>query len=306
MNRICTCCCLTAVVAFTATAASVFETNLQRTDPETFMPIGMTCPYCSGSFDLPDGWWSGNWTRRAYTTITIVDKDGASVGTAIIDTGKIDSSGKVPVKVYVLKFLDQSQCIETDRPYPVDDSGNVVVRGGTLNLTITPNGEVNGTVDGYRVGGSVPQGGGDTFEHGTHSVKVTAGGYTLNPNYRLIGDALPAEVSVITRETGKWNCGKAATLKYKRSKATGEYVLTGLGDWTKPNTSRLTLKLNARKGTFTGSFKAYATNADNVAPGKKPKLKSYSFKVSGTLEGSVGIGTATCKALKAEWPVVIE
>ena len=286
--------------------AAVFAAGILLADDlENSLPLGMSCPYCSGSFALPDGWWSENWTIATYTTIQLKDKDGVSVGTAIIDIGKKNANNKVPVKVYVLQFLDQTQCIAADKLCPIDNDGNVVIKRGTVDLKITSNGKVSGTVNGYRVNGDT-QGDDAVFEHGSHVFKVEVGDYSLNAPYRLVNAALPVEVVVVTRKTGNWNCGNAITLKYKKNKSTGTYELSGLNNPTKPNTSRLTLKLNARKDTFSGSFRAYATNEDGVAPGKMPKLKSYSFKVSGTIEGGVGVGTATCKALKASWSVVIE
>lgn len=286
--------------------AAVFAAGMLLADDlEESLPLGMSCPYCSGSFALPDGWWSENWTIATFTTIQLKDKDGTTVGTAIIDVDVKNTKNKVPVKVYVLQFLDKSQCIAADKLCPIDKDGNVVVKSGTVDLKITSSGKVSGKVNGYRVSGDAQEDDA-AFAHGAHVFKVELAGYSLSASYRLIEAALPTEAEVITREMGKWICGASAALRYRKNKNTGAYELSGLDDPAKPNTSHLTLRLNAKKGTFNGSFKAYATNEGSVASGKKPKLKSYSFKVSGTIEGGIATGTATCKALKAKWPVTIE
>ena len=137
-------------------------------------------------------------------------------------------------------------------------------------------------------------------------ITVEVGDYVLGSAYRLVEAALPIGVDVVTREKTKWDCSKTPTIRYRKNKLTGGYELIGLNDAMKPNLSGLTLKFNAKKSTFKGSFKVYATNEDSIEQGRKPTLKKYTFTVSGEIDGNIGTGTTTCRALRATWPIVIE
>ena len=68
---------------------------------------------------------------------------------------------------------------------------------------------------------------------------------------RLLEEALPAD-EPIKVSGGKWSFGKAASLKYAKSKATGAYELIGLNDTAKPNVSGLKLTYTAKTGLFKG------------------------------------------------------
>ena len=274
---------------------------------EEWMPLSFTCPMCGGSNVAPDGWWSRNWTLATFTTISVDDQSGTSVGYAIINVGRKTASNKVPVKIYVFKFLDMSECIAVNSLYPINDDGNVEVwknsKGvGPVDLTITPSGDVSGTIGGYLVGVQEER---EAFVNGSHLFELEVGGYSLNAAYKLVEDAIP-ETTTVSVSKKAWYCGRAPTIKYKKNKATGAFELVGLENTEYPNILNLKLKFDARKHVFKGSFRVYATNAGSIVPGKKPKLKKYTFTISGKVENGVGSGFATCKALKASWPVTIE
>ncbi|MBQ4200048.1 MAG: hypothetical protein II649_09205 [Kiritimatiellae bacterium] len=137
---------------------------------------------------------------------------------------------------------------------------------------------------------------------------VDGGDLEAPEDYDILSDLLPMETSVTVNSKGKWTTGSAPSIKYKKYKEDGEtyYELTGVDDENKTNYSGLKLSFNSKKGTFSGSFKIYATNEGSTE--KKPKLKKYTAKVSGSISGSGGSGTATVKIGKVKYslPVTIE
>ena len=116
----------------------------------------------------------------------------------------------------------------------------------------------------------------------------------------IIASALPTNVAVSVSGGKKFGCGKAASPKYAKDKATGTYSLVGLDDPAKTNLSALKLTYTPKTGIFKGSFKLYATTG-----GDKPKLKKLSVKVIGFVVDGAGVGWATLKKPSAEWPVTI-
>ncbi|MBQ6142411.1 MAG: hypothetical protein IJI54_14140 [Kiritimatiellae bacterium] len=103
---------------------------------------------------------------------------------------------------------------------------------------------------------------------------------------------------------GKWKFAKAATVKWTKSRETGEFVR--VVDVSKDKTNQSSLRINyaARTGIFKGSFKAYVL--EDARNGKK-RLKKYSVNVAGFVLDGVGIGKATGRQSDGgPWPVTVE
>lgn len=291
--------------------------------PETPTVVLEDCAFCgsetyssSSSSSSSTGWNPGaNWSRAASMSIYLVNDEGVYVGNATITTSKKSSKGKVSVKV-VFKLPSGKSVTAKKTAFTPDSDGTIdaswsKVSGlGSVSFSLTPSGEVSGTAGSYEFSDSyeLDDGDGDSyvFRHGAHIFSVDVGDYTLSDGYELIDETIPTEMEVIT-SSKKWECGKAPSIKYKKIKEDGEtsYELVGLSDDSKTNVSNLKITFNAKKNTFKGSFKVYATNEGSIEKGK-PKLKSYSFSVTGSLSGGQCVGTATCKKLKATWSLVVE
>jgi hypothetical protein len=249
-------------------------------------------------------------TKQTY----IVDEDGGYAGLATITTGKKSKKGKVSVKIS-FKLSSGKTVTASKTSFTPDEDGTITAKWssvktlGSVEMSITSDGEVSGTAgayefaDEYETGDDGDEG---VFVHGLHTFAVEADDYEVpGEGYDLIFETIP-ELEITTSNSKSWDCGKAPSIKYKKFKEDGEtwYELTGLDDETKTNYSGLKLKYNSKKGTFSGSFNVYATNEGSTE--KKPKLKKYKFSVSGRISGGEATGVATCKKLKANWPVVID
>lgn len=276
------------------------------------------CPYCgTGSYSSSSKWNPGtNWSKAATKTVYIVNDEGLYAGTATVSTSKRARSGKVSVKV-VFKTAAGKSITAKQTAFKPDEDGTItatwanVKNLGAVELTITTDGEITGTAGDYEFSDSYETGGGDNedgvFVHGEHTFSVDVGDYTLNnEKYELIDETIPTDMEIVTNSK-TWDCGKAPKIQYKKFREDGEtwYELVGLDDENKTNISNLKIKFNAKKNTFSGSFKVYATNEGSIEKGK-PSLKSYSFSVSGAISGGIGIGTATCRSLKATWTITVE
>ena len=120
---------------------------------------------------------------------------------------------------------------------------------------------------------------------------------------KLLDAALPTNMPISVFGGTKWSVDKAASLKYRKDKATGAYELTGLDA---KNQSGLKLSYTAKTGQFKGSFKLYATNEETTPAGKSPKLKKYTVNVIGFVVDGVGCGEATLKKPAGAWAVTVE
>ena len=103
---------------------------------------------------------------------------------------------------------------------------------------------------------------------------------------------------------GKWKFAKAATVKWTKSRETGEFVR--VVDVSRNKTNRSSLKINyaAMTGIFKGSYKAYVL--EDARNGKK-RLKKYSVNVAGFVLDGVGVGKATDRqSAGGPWPVTVE
>ena len=284
--------------------------------PDTPTPtpvIVEECPYC-GSGTTSSGKWNpgSNWSKAATKMVYIVNDEGLYAGTATISTSKKSKSGKVSVKI-VFKTAAKKSITAKQTAFTPDSNGTITAKWanvknlGAVELAINPDGDVAGTAGSYEFSDSYETDIDDdvddgVFVHGLHTFSVDAGDYTLNEKYELLDETIPSELEIVTNNK-KWDCGKTASIKYK--KVDGEYELVGLDDETKTNVSGLKITFNAKKNTFKGSFKVYASNEGSIEKGK-PKLKSYSFSVTGAIRGGIGVGTATCKSLKATWEITVE
>lgn len=269
------------------------------------------CLFCgSGSSSSSGSWNTGsNRSKAATKTIYIVTDGGTYAGTATVSTSKKARNGKVSVKV-VFKMATGKSATAKQTAFTPDADGAITATWASVNnigaveLAITPDGELSGTAGPYEFSESYDTDGSDegVFVHGVHTFSVDVGDYTLNEKYDLLDETIPTGVEVIT-SSKKWNCGTAPTIKYK--KIDGEFTLTGFDDENKTNYSALKINFNSKKNTFSGSFRVYATNEGSIERGK-PALKSCKFTVTGYISGGIGVGTATCKAIKASWPITVD
>ena len=167
---------------------------------------------------------------------------------------------------------------------------------GRLLLTLGGEGFVGSLGNMYGVR-TVSAGG--TWSHANAVVDVDFGSVTgALPSGTLV-ELLPTGKGAepVLNANGKWKFAPAATVKYvaTRNGAGGEatYELQGISDPQKTNRSAMRLTYNAKKGTFSGSFKVYVLDTS----GTKPRLRKHSAKVSGIVVDSVGYGKAEIKKI---------
>ena len=275
--------------------------------------------YSSSGSSSSSSWNSGTgWSRATSKRIYVVDGGGAYVGIATVTTGKKSSKGKVAVKIAFKMASGKSATASKTSFTPAEDgtitaTWSSVKHIGAVSMMITEDGDISGTAGAYTFVDEYETEADDgeesvAFTHGEHTFSVDATDFEMpKDGYDLISETVPSEVLIITSNSKSWNCGKSSSLKYQKVKEDGEtsYELVGLDNENATNYSGLKIKYNSKKGTFSGSFKVYASNEASVEKGK-PKLKSYTFTFSGSISGGSGSGVATCKKLKASWPITIE
>lgn len=118
-----------------------------------------------------------------------------------------------------------------------------------------------------------------------------------------IEQGLLPEGEPIDMQGKRWNFAKAASVAYKKDRATGEYgwvINGGKPNPLKTNMSGLKLSYSSKKAFFKGSFKAYGLDRK----GKNPRLKKFTVKVSGFFVDGAGNGIATVKN-EGTWKVEI-
>ena len=291
-------------------------------DPVVIDTPSSDCVFCgdgtsSSSKSSSSSASSANWSKAMTKTVYVVDDSGNYAGTATITTSAKSKKDKVSVKV-VFKMSNGKKYTASKTSFAINEDDTISAKWssvkniGAVAMTLTSNGDVEGTAGSYSFASDYSDDDdddGETFVHGTHTFSVDSSDYVMpNDDYDLLSELIPDSVEIVTSSGKSWNCGgKAPSIKYKKVKEDGEtyYELTGLDDDSKTNYSGLQLKYNSKKATFSGSFTVYATNEGAKEKGK-PKLKKYSFSVSGKISGSTGTGVAVCKKLKASWPVTIE
>jgi len=300
---------LTSVVdiAFAATSDCLYcEGNTPSTP--VVAPSSSQCLFCGDN-----GTTVTYWTAATERTVNFYS-DGAYAGVATIKTGTISKGGAVAVSI-TFKTTAGKKYSAKKKSFTPDTDGTLncswSVSGlGTVQLSISPDGEVDGIAGSYTLSqeGSeeIDLDDGD-IEHGAHTFTLTDGDYALSEKYDFIAETIPDSVEIVTSNNKKWDCGSAPKIKYVTVQEDGEkrYELSGLDDEFKTNYSSLTIKFNSKKKTISGSFKVLASNEVSTEKGK-PKIKTYTFKLQGSCVGSKYTGTATCKALKANWTFEIE
>lgn len=275
-----------------------------------------TCTFCgeggSGGGKSSTTYWTSATTRS-------VNMTGGEyyAGTATIKTGKYSSKkGTVEVSVSFKlkngkKYSTKKQNVKPDEDWTLYAEWSDVKGIGDVALALGVDGSVEGMAGDYELlleGVDPEEEDDEPFEHGEHVFSVEMGDYELNEDYDLVWEAIPEFSAIVTSNSKKWDCGKTPSIKYKKFKEDGEtwYDLIGIDDEVKTNYSGLKLTFDKKKNTVKGSFKVYATNYGSIDFGKKPKLKSYTFDLKGSLTDGVFEGTATCKKLKANWTFVID
>ena len=235
----------------------------------------------------------------------VLDSDGAAVGTATVKIGKVNAR-KGTVKVRVSGTLLTGKKVSasaTVSPDLADGSllGELAFKSpvGAMNFVLEHDAETGSFRFfaqglGYAISDAGETQVGGAFDVEELSFSAEFDELDLPEGYDLVVDAPSGEPVSVTKNGTKLACGKAASPKYK--KVDGEYELTGLDDEKKPNLTGLKLTYSASKGTFTGSFKIYASN-EGEAKGK-PKLKKYTAKVTGIVIDGSGAGSVTVKVGK--------
>ena len=104
----------------------------------------------------------------------------------------------------------------------------------------------------------------------------------------------------IENVNGKWKFASGASVRYVVAKDKATYELQGISDPKKTNLSSMRLTYNARKGTFSGSFKVYALDTS----GAKPRLRKHVARVTGIVVESLGYGKAEIRNV-GTFPVTI-
>ena len=174
---------------------------------------------------------------------------------------------------------------------------------GRLLLTLGGEGFV-GSVGGAYGARTATVGG--AWPHASAVVDVAFGSGTGTLPSGTLFDLLPTGngAEPVLNANGKWKFAPVATIRYVsvRNGAANEatYELQGISDPRKTNRSSMRLTYNAKKGTFSGSFKVYALDTS----GTRPRLRKHSARVSGIVVGSVGYGRAEIRNV-GTFPVTV-
>lgn len=221
------------------------------------------------------------------------------VGTASVTLGKISKNGQVKVTLKMSRFVGGSASASaTVAPNEFGDlAGTLNFKssyGGAMDFEIVYNDgefEFSAANEQYSVElGTVKIGGVLDTDELMFSAQMDD--FELPYDYDFVVDA-PVGEPVYVKNGTKFSFDKAPSVKYKMFKEDGWkwYELVGLDDEVKTNVNNLKLSYKSKGGAFSGSFKVYASNESSVDDGKKPKLKTYTVKVSGVVVGGVGYGT---------------
>lgn len=220
------------------------------------------------------------------------------VGTATLKLGKISRKGQVKVTLKITPFgssgASASATVTPDKYGAF--SGMFKFRsnfGGVMSFSLVYNDggfEFGAENELYSVElGTVQVGGKLDTEEMMFSAEMD---YELPDNYDWVVEA-PTGEPVYVKNGTKFSFDKAPSIKYKKFKEDGEtwydLVIDEGKDGTRTNYNGLKLTYKYSTGLFTGSFKVYASNEFSI-DGGKPKLKTYTVKVSGVVVDGVGIG----------------
>lgn len=220
------------------------------------------------------------------------------VGTATLKLGKISRKGQVKVTLKITPFgssgASASATVTPDKYGAF--SGTFKFRsnfGGVMSFSLVYNDggfEFGAENELYSVElGTVQVGGKLDTEEMMFSAEMD---YELPEDYDYVVDP-PTGEPVYVKNGTKFSFDKAPSIKYKKFKEDGEtwyeLVIDEGKDGTRTNYNGLKLTYKYSTGLFTGSFKVYASNEFSI-DGGKPKLKTYTVKVSGVVVDGVGIG----------------
>ena len=230
----------------------------------------------------------------------IAYEDGDLVGTASLSIGRYSSKkGTVKVTLKLSLFAGSSASASatvTPNEYgDLEGTFNFKSKyGGAMAFTLVYNeGEFELAAENELYGvelGSVKIGGELDTDELMFSAEMD---YELPEDYDYVIDA-PTGEPVYVKNGTKFSFDKAPSIKYKKFSEDGwkwyELVIDDK-DGERTNYTSLKLSYKSKTGVFSGSFKVYASNEFAVDEGKKPKLKSYTVKVSGVIVDGVGYGS---------------
>lgn len=258
----------------------------------------------------------GKAVNGAYPFCGVVRRaDGLPVGTLSLKVGKASKKGVSKVSGSLVgldgkKYTVASTSFEVNAAGPSVRDGIAIKKFGVMSLALGENGfeATIRTTDGTSLAAvSERLSGGISSEGATFHVEglpAEISGLALIPGCSPDGERIDVD------KRGKWALGKAASVKYKKTtvldpetgKKVSSYQLVGLDDSKRPNRSALKLSYAAKTGLFKGSFTAYC----NAGTEAKPKLKKFTFAVTGLAVGGTGMGVAVCKKPALTCAVTIE
>ena len=260
-----------------STPTRVFSTEFRPTKA-----VNGVAPYIGAAYD--GGKPIAIVSLKCSKTATSGKLEGASKVSAVV-TG-LDGKQKKSPAVNVACGYDAKATLE-------------VRQWGYLSLTLGGEGFFGTLGSGYSaktaaVGGAWP--------HASAVVDVNFDAGTGALPSGTLADLLPTGKGAepVLNANGNWGFAPAASVKYALAKDKTTYELQGISDPRKTNRSGMKLRYNAKKGTFSGSFKVYALDTS----GTKPRLRKHSAKASGIVVGSVGYGKAEIKNV-GSFPVTV-
>ena len=243
--------------------------------------------------------------KKAETVSGILyDSEEMAAGTVQVKASKLSKKGTVSISATV-KLFETGKKYSAKATLAADgDSKSLVLNKaiGNMQIVLAADGSFSLGNDEYSMKNGVIGGELDA-ESLSFSMDGSVDDVELGDDWCPLSEVSPDGAEITVKKGVKWDCGKAASIKYKKDKDSGMYELTGLDDEKKPNLSALKLSYSHKTGEFKGSFKLYASN--ECSDSEKPKLKAYTVSVSGIVIDGVGFGTAVLKKPNYKWSVTI-
>lgn len=216
------------------------------------------------------------------------------VGVCEMTVGKANKNGLASAKgkITIGSKKYSLPTVKIDADYGVYEA--TVKKLGDADLTLS-DGTIDGTVGDYSVEAFGEE---EEIGMGEGEFVCTVDGWLDYDGNGDVVDLLP-DGEPVHAYKNKWKTDKAGSLKLQKAKGQEpQLVVKGT-----TNTNGLKLSYNHKKGTFSGSFKAWVLNYDkNYNP---KSLKAYSFKIKGYVGSESATGLATNKKL-GELEVTIE
>lgn len=238
---------------------------------------------------------------QSFEALVTSKTSDAFVGTAKITLGKISKTkGTVKISVRISPFSG-SATTANETAVPAADgsfSGTLAYKKtfGSLKYALAydaasktfkfsaENEDYEISVGEYTLGGAFESDELSFYADFTDDVELPEGyDFEVDP---------PAGEPIHVKNGTKFSCDKATSIKVK--KEDGDYFVEhdyGKND-DKTNESGLKISYKSSNGTFSGSFKIYASMDDGE---KKPTLKSYTAKFSGVVIDQAGSGSFSVK-----------